>query len=257
MLRHILDWQRVAQFEFGPAEKVFLRNSLNNFPLNEEALEINIQSESFNADNPETYDKGFPALDYLLYKDDFMTTLAFYQSPTAELHKRYLTKVINDIHSRIAQTYKGWMEGYADTFINNTGTAAGSALSLIINNLNQNYELIKREKIGIPSGVLTLGFQNPKLVEAYYSGLSVHLATAALKAAEDLYLGKSEPETNGTGLDDYLQQIGVKKEDQFLDELIQQQFQSALIALSELKHPISEEVEHNQSAVQTAYNENH
>ena len=69
--------------------------------------------------------------------------------------------MVTDIQERVNHTYNGWTNGYDETFINNTGTAAGTSLSLIINGLNENYEMIKREKLGVPSGVLTLDFPNP------------------------------------------------------------------------------------------------
>ena len=60
-------WQHVAQFNFGPAEEVFLRSSVNNFPLDVTMLENNIFTNTYDFNQPDSFDKGFPAIDYMLY----------------------------------------------------------------------------------------------------------------------------------------------------------------------------------------------
>ena len=240
-------WQRVSQYEFGPAAEVFLFNSVNNFPLDVDATNEKITNENYDFTSPDAYDKGFPALDYLLYgigNDDTEILAQFADTK----YLTYLTKVVEDIKTRVDSTVTGWTT-YRATFVTNTGTAAGSSLSQIVNGFNQNYEYIKREKLGIPSGVLTLGFTNPTKVEAYFSGRSTELALTALEASQELYLGKS-----GLGLDDYLQAIGTMKGDKTLDAVIQEQFAAAISAVQDLgtSTPLSD-IE-NDKAV-TAYNE--
>jgi len=168
-----LKWQTVAQYSFGPAEDVFLRNSLNNFPLNVEEMQAKILAENTDFSSPDAYDKGFPALDYLLsgVGNRFVSNIiSFYnENENRELYKKYVFAVLRDIKERTNTVVSKWETSYRNEFVNNTGTAAGTSLSLIINGLNQNYELIKREKLGVPSGVLTLGFVNPDKVESFNS----------------------------------------------------------------------------------------
>jgi predicted lipoprotein len=247
-------WQKVAQLEFGPAEEVFLRSSLNNFPANIQQIEENIQSGSWDFGQPERYDKGFPALDYLLFgADDSRETIASLFNSN-ETWRNYLDALITDITDRVDHTLNGWKSEYLDIFTENTGSAAGTSLSLLINNLNEHYELIKRDKLGIPSGLLTLGFTNPENVEAYYSGQSVSLAKTALIAARRLYLGNGNG-VEGLGLDDYLNAANAKKGEISLDQAIQNQFDAAEEALNQLADPLSERVEDDNSAVVNAYNE--
>lgn len=251
-------WQRVAQYEFGPAEEVFLRSSVNNFPLDTAVVNAHIQSGNHDFDLPDTYDKGFPALDYLLYgigENDSVILEKYTTNPLAANYITYLTDLIADIKTRVDHTVAGWEGTYRDAFVQNTGTAAGSSLGLIINNLNQHYELIKREKLGVPSGVLTLGFTNPDKVEAFYSGESVRLAQVALLAAEGWYLGRGTNSVNGLGLDDLLVEVGAMKDGQLLDAAIQSQFKAAIAALNALQDPLSDAVDNNATAVQSAYNE--
>lgn len=250
-----LSWQKAAQYEFGPAETVFLRNSFNNFPLNIAVLQDNISTQTYDLSDPNAYDKGLPALDYLLYAYGDSTLIQYTTADDAENRKQYLLDLVTDMQTKVNQVNDAWHGDYKDNFIQNTGTEAGASLSLLINNINENYELIKREKLGIPSGVLTLGFLNPDKVEAYFSGISNDLAITALKATEQLYLGKSNEGVDGLGLDDYLAATGVEKNEQLLDDVIQAQFTNAINALNDLANPLSNTVETDTDAVITAYNE--
>ncbi len=249
-----LSWQSAAQYNFGPATEVFLRSSVNNFPLNVEETDANIQTGTYDFSIPDAFDKGFPALDYLLYgigADDTEILGKFTTETDASKYIQYLTDVVLDIKTRVDHTHNGWtVENYDETFNNNTGTAAGSSLSLVINHLNENYELIKRDKIGIPSGLLTLGFTNPTKTEAYFSGRSLELAAPALEATRNFYLGG-----NGIGLDDFLIEVDAKKSnDELLNEVIINQFAIATTNLSALSGKLSDEVSNNATAVENAYN---
>jgi len=249
-LQAYLAFQSVAQFEFGPAESVFLRNSLGNFPTSEEAINANIQAGSYDFSQPDVFYKGFPAVDFLLFGLDTDDAALVDLYTNSNAHQQYLGDLIDDIKNRTDQSTEDWKSSYRSTFVNNTGTAAGTSLSLLINALNENYELIKRRKIGIPSGVLTLGFINPEEVETFYSGHGVQMAVAALKASQQLYLGK-----DGLGLDDFLMAVDARKEDTLLDELIKIQFSNTIAAVGALDDPLSQTVENDQAAVEDAYNE--
>ena len=248
-----LSWQAAALYEFGPAEEVFLRNSVNNFPLNIQETEANISSGTYDFDTPDRFDKGLPALDYLLFglgNTPAEILEKYTTGPLASELLQYLTDLVADIQSRIDHTVDGWNNGYRNTFVANTGTAAGTALSLIVNNFNENYELIKREKLGVPSGVVTLGFTNPENVEAFHSGQSLELIVAALEATQQLYLGG-----NGPGLDDYLDNINAQKDNQSLNSLIKGLFISSISKVTVLNGRLSDLVDSDNAAVVDAYNE--
>ncbi|MCB0564071.1 MAG: imelysin family protein, partial [Phaeodactylibacter sp.] len=252
-------WQWVAQFEFGPAEQQMLRSRFNNFPVNAQEVEAKVQLGDFSLNNPDTYDKGFPALDYLLYgiAETDNQILNLLSNPGQMGYQNYISAIIEDMEQRSLAVLKAWQEeGYRESFIENTGTAAGASLSLLINNLNAHYEIIKRDKIGIPSGVTTLGITFPEKVEGFYSGLSLSLAEEALKAAEGLYRGRNtQSGADGPGLDDYLQAVNATKEGQNLSSLIKNQFQKALEALAQAEPPLSTAIESNNEVVVNAYNE--
>jgi predicted lipoprotein len=250
-----LNWQAVAQYEFGPAEEVQLRSSINNFPVDTLEVLANIDGGAYDLTTPDTYDKGFPALDFLLYRGGDQATLdRFSVDPQAGAYAQYVQDVLADMKMRIDHTVDGWVSGtYRMSFVDNTGTAAGTSTSLVINSLNEHYETIKRDKLGIPSGVLTLGFTNPDKVEAYFSGLSLQLATRSLEAAQDYYLGTRADGSDGIGLDDYLREAGAEKNGTSLDDLIQAQFGTALSAIGTLQGALSEAVNQTPDEVETAY----
>jgi len=253
-----LAWQRAEPFEFGPAADVFLRNSLNNFPTNTQQIDQNIQSGSYDFDDPEAFDKGFPALGYLLYgigADEAAIIARFTTDPAAAAYRQYLLDMVADIRERLTQTQDAWVAGYRDVFIQNTGTAAGSSLSLIVNNLNEHYERIKRDRIGIPSGVLTLGFTNPDKTEAFYGGLSAELTLEAVTWSRRFYTGANFTGSENTGLDDFLNHINATKDGKPLDVVIREQYQSAIQAVSAIQDPLSEAVDQDSETVITAYNE--
>ncbi len=250
-----MKWQTAAQYEFGPAEEVFLRASLNSFPLDVTATLNRIDTEDYNFDQPDTFDKGLPAIDYLLYQTDSENTIL--QFTNDESYGNFLLAIISDIQMRVSTTLDKWNSEYRSFFVDNTGTAAGSSLSLIINGLNENYELIKREKLGVPAGVLTLGFTNPDKVEAYYSGLSLPLIQASLAASQALYLGKGNNGVDGVGLDDYLSITNAQKNEQALGEVIKNYYTDAINTVNALgnSQSLSTIIENNNSEAENAYNE--
>ncbi|MFK7774828.1 MAG: imelysin family protein [Saprospiraceae bacterium] len=255
-----LSWQNVAQFEFGPAEDIFLRNSLNNFPANVNQIEFNVENEVDNFDLPDTYDQGFPALDYLLFgvagSNDLAETLNVYaENINKEKFKNYLNAVVSNIQLKVTETNDQWTTSYRNSFVARTGSAAGNSLSQIINSWNENYELIKRNKIGVPSGVLDLNFPLPDKVEAFYSGISSSLALEALNASLRLYMGVNKEGTDGVGLDDFLEEVNAEKNGMTLDAVIQNQFASAINAVAALPDPLSASIENDETPTVLAYNE--
>ena len=251
-----ITWQSVEQFNFGPAEEFTLRQRFNPFPLNVDETEARIAAENLDFSNPDaSFTQGFPALDYLLYGtgDTYDAIIVTLEEPS---YRAFLADQISDLASTSAIVRNKWRDGYRDQFVNNTGTAAGSSLSLMVNNLNQNYEILKRDRLGIPSGVLTIGIPNPDRVEAPHSGISLELARASLRATYAFYLShdpSSEPEI--TGLDDYLIAIDARKNDQSLDALIRAQFDVAVSTLNALDGRLQDLAADETSRVVDAYNE--
>ena len=243
-----LAWQAAAPYQFGPAEEQLLRSSFNNFPLDVPALEAKLSATTYSFDNPAAYDTGLPALDYLLYQEREENSALSYLTDTPGA-QAYLHAVTLDLAQRARLVSNAWRLGYRQTFVANTGTAAGTSLSALINRLNAHYEGVKRDRLGLPAGVMTIGIANPDKVEAYYSGRSLELLDAALLASERFYTG-----ADGPGLDDYL--AGIDNADAVeLDREIRQRYQTALSATKALDGELSQLVTTEQATVTEAYAE--
>lgn len=251
-------FQYTAHFQFGPAVDVAFRENLNNFPPNIDAIHNNLNSEIydfnelFNAvDADQNFDKGFPALDYLLYGYDNLlvelesdTTLQF-----------YLYGIISNMKERWSIVHSYWITSISD-FVSNQGTDAGSSLSLLINAWNENYELAKRQKLGDPAGVNTLNIIYPKGVEAYYSGISLDLLQASLQASQDIYEGiRFVGNENGEGLADLLEFVEAQKDGTSLHQIITSQFATTQTAINAISGNLSTAIESDNTTVRDAYAE--
>lgn len=246
-----LSWQAVEPYNFGPAETVFLRDLVNNFPLNIQAMEANVFSGNYDLNSPDTYDKGLPALDYLLFgiADSDAEIIAELKDQSAEHNfADYFQAVLENMQQASLSTLNAWEASYRDEFIANDGTAAGTSMSLLVNALNQHFETIKRDRLGIPSGVLTLQIPNPDKVEAYYSGLSRELLLASITHSENLYSGMG-----GASLKEYLAETQAKKNEAFLSDLITTSYQEMRAPLLQMTAPLDVEIENNNEAVMQSY----
>lgn len=118
------EWQKVEQFDLGPAEKATLRNFFNIYPASETGIEDYIAAGSGTFDVPASYPKqGFPALDYLINgigtTDDAI--VARYTT-AADAAKRiaYLKRLTTQMNTIFTGVYTEWTTTYRDTFINCT-----------------------------------------------------------------------------------------------------------------------------------------
>lgn len=252
-------FQGASLYEFGPAEEQMLRNNLNIFPTSTAEIESNITSGTYDLQTSANLDaKGFPALDYLLYGAG--TEAAVVEQYTSGVHAANRKKYLQDISSLISQraeaVYSGWTSGnYAATFKNAPGTAVGSAVGNIVNQLNFDIDLTKRAKVGIPSGRFTAGSALPDRVEAYYSQISLELLKQAIRAEKAVFMGLTSNGTNGPGLDDYLDHVNARYNGGMLSDAIEAQFDAALAAANAVQGPLSEAVTTQPQAVTKVYDE--
>jgi len=247
-----LIWQKAMIFEFGPAETHQLRASLNNFPVFEGRLEFAAQGGNYNLEiDSFSYTKGFPAIDYLLYagaSDDAGLIALFGTDSNAQRRRQFLLDVMAQIKSKTDAVHSGWAT-YKNTFIGTTGLATGSPLSLLVNQLNENYELFKNNKLGNPIGAKVSYIASPNKVEAKHSGLSLDFALASLYATYEVFTGKE-----GSGLDDFIAATGAEKEGQPLQNVIINQFNSIATSLEDLRsESLYNSILNNFNAVKTTY----
>jgi predicted lipoprotein len=246
-------WQTVSAFSFGPGEDVFWVSSFNNFPLNESKVLLDVQDGKMDFSSPDDYNKGLPLLDFFLYGlsdseegilDSFSINNAF---------GIYTKAVLDDMDKKLDDVIGNW-QSYANEFKQKTGTTDGQSINLLVNTLNKDYEYIKRNKIGIPSGVLSLGFTNPREVESYHSGQSLELAKTAIQSSKDLFLGTKFDGTDGEGLEEILRSIGADKNGVSLADVIINQYDIALERINAIEETLQESVDNDKQNVIDAYN---
>jgi predicted lipoprotein len=251
-------FQWVSTFEFGPAETELFRTNLNIFPC--DTTEINTKIANANLDFSTVADldvKGFPAMDFLLFgiqNDDNYIISKFSMDANAANRKNYLNAVVAEIKTRANTVYQAWTTGnYISTFKNSTGSDVGSSLSLLVNQLNQDLEVLKNARIGIPAGKRSLGVPLPDKCEAFYSGYSLTLAEEHLNNIENIYLGRSRQNVDGLGFDNYLDHIGAQFGSGTLNNAIKNKFSAAKAKLALVPDELADAVVNNATLVDAAY----
>lgn len=246
-----LAFEAISFLRFGPGE--FIIPQLNTFPADGMVLQAAIEGAPY--ENPSNDEKGFPAVDWLLNQDDLSDEdilMAFTNETTGANRMNVLSICVNELHSNIIALENSWQNSYAEEFISNGGAFAGSGMSLYINSYVQDYELIKRDKIALPLGLLTLDIPLPDKVEAFHGGYSVELANQHLTAFR-----KSMDGVEGRGLKALLDELGAFHEgsQMNLSDAILQAVEEAQTALALVPDPLSETIASNPAIVQEAYDE--
>ena len=256
-----LAWQEANLFQFGPAESVALRASLNTYPVDEDRVEANVASGSYTLGAVSNRAAaGFPALDYLVHGigvTEADVLAAYTDAADAPSRLAYIQDNVALIKEAVDATVNAWAESgddYAGTFLSerNAGTDVGSSLGMLINAFVLHYERFIRDgKIGIPAGVRSAGVPRPQLTEAHYGGYSAELALANLQAAKRLFLGNAAAGADGSGLDDHLQALGAEA----LAAQVVTEFDEAIAALEALGDPLSEQITSNNEPVLAVFQE--
>jgi predicted lipoprotein len=253
-------YQRVSEFEFGPAENELIRPSFNTFPCDTAQINSKISAGDLTLGAASDLDaKGFPAMDFLLYginRDNSIVLAKFTTDANASNAKNYLAALVNELKYKTDVTCNAWSASglnYISTFKNNTGSDVGSSIGMLVNQINYDLEILKNAKIGIPLGKKTLGTPLPEKVEAFYNTQSLALAAEHLKSLENIYLGKSKQGVDGSGLDDYVSHVEAQHPLGPLNTVIKNKFTSAKAKLALIPGTLSQAVLTNASIVDAAY----
>ncbi len=251
-------YQIMSLFEFGPSENEIIRASFDTYPVDTIQIQSNITTATYNLALASNVDaKGLPALDYLLYgkniSDASMVAL-FDTDVNAANRNAYINACLGEMQTKLNSVFNLWNSGYNNSFVSNSGSEIGSALGLLVNQLNFEVDLLKNGKIGIPLGKKTLGTPLPSSCEAYYTqNISVNLAKTCLANIENVYLGRSSNGADGLGLDDYLDALGAQHTAGTLNNAIKNQFAIAKSKLALINEPLSNAVISDAATVDAAY----
>lgn len=252
-------WQKVSVYELGPAADANLQTELNIFPTDTGQINSNVRSGSYDLSLvSNAAAKGFPAIDYLLFGsagNDSLLLQLYTTDSNAQNRKQYLSALASQIKEKAGTVTTAWSSSggnYLNTFINASGTDVGSSVGLLINQLNQEIDFLKKEELGIPLGKFSMGTIYPAKTEAYYSGISAQLAVIKAQNILNVYLGKTAS-SNGIGFDDYLTQINAQYNGGSLANAITVQLQDVVAKLKAIQDPLSFTIQNNPAPVDTAY----
>lgn len=248
-------WQKVALYEIGPAEDVGYLMKMNTYPANTSQID-QFRATGTLPSNATDDTRGFPALDYLfngLADTDASIVTAFDANTTL-----FAKAVIDNMVSLTNTVLNNWTTGYRDAFVANSGSSANASVDRYVNAYISYYEMFVRNgKIGIPAGFST-GTPRPEDLEAFYSPEnSKVLFLESVEAMQDFFNGKHfTTETTGASLASYLQELNVIKDAKSLDEIINDEFDEAKNAVSNLG-TFKAEIENNSppTALLLAYDE--
>jgi uncharacterized protein len=207
-------FQYTNAYNFGPAGEDGLRKGLaeeiGTFPANTSKIEATIAANSANFNDFNRDSRGLPTVEYLLFSRDgnrAQLVAAF----AAEANRRaFLTAATDDIRRRVTEVESAWNGAYAEQFIGNAGTDAGSSTSQLYNEFVKSFEAAKNFKVGLPLGLRPGQTQaEPARVEAYYSGQSLPMLRHHLTAIEAIWRGQSGAAgtVDGPGFQEYLASV--------------------------------------------------
>lgn len=246
-------WQKVDLLEFGPGADKSLRTFINIYPVTVSKVEGNISAGSYDLETFGSKDaQGFAALDYLL---NSLGTEKYTTDPQAAKRKQYLQDVANKMLGKVTEVNNEWAT-YKNTFINSTGTDAGSSLSLMVNNYVQYYErYLRSAKLGLPIGAMS-GIARTDLIESYYTqDLTKELASTALNSVKDFYAGKSyDGGATGESMKSYLAALGTKDDNgTLMADLITQELSEASNSLQSLNGTLHDNIQNNRTSALATY----
>ena len=254
-----LQYQRIAPYQFGPAETALLDVYLNysggldysfttageltGFSVDTATIESNIASGSYNLatmSRSTLYAQGFGAIGYLCFSPGATSKMS---SNTAR--GKYRSDLVKRMSDLVGSVSSNWVD-YYNTFIENTQTNVGSPIGNIVNQLAYQLDMTKGPRIGWPFGKQSNGTVFATKCEGYYAGISKELAVESLTSLKNSYSGGS-----GSGIDDYL--ISLKKESLNTDVLAQ--FDAAIAKVQAIPGTLSAAFTASPAEVDAAYKE--
>ncbi len=196
-------------FNFGPAGEEGIRKGLieemGTWPVNEAAIENNINSGNTALADFARDNRGFHAVEYMLWSDSATTVSAFQNSPKRSV---YIKAVVAKMVQQSADVATAWNGPYRDAFIAAAGTDVGSSTSQLYNEAVRSYEALKNFGLAVPLGNRAgQATTAPEKVEAYYSGQSLRFYQLHFTALRNFWAGTSPAGKTGSGFRSYLQSV--------------------------------------------------
>ncbi|MCB0736842.1 MAG: imelysin family protein [Bacteroidetes bacterium] len=221
-----LAWQKVSMFQIEKANELRLREFVNTYPCDTNALIKAIVGNSYNFSKVSTIViQGYPAFNYLLYGlANSGTEIA--QTFEKDGYANFIQALVNRLESLASETLAFWKESGANDFINNNGLGANSSTAIVVNEYVKYFEkYVRAGKVGIPAGVYSAN-PLPQNVEAPYGmAPTKEFLLASLKACKGFY-DKNESDFTDLNLAAYLNYLNSIRNTEVIHASIMAQFNS-------------------------------
>ncbi|MEL6673069.1 MAG: imelysin family protein [Bacteroidota bacterium] len=233
-------WKRVEVFEIRQASDLFLHNKIDKWETKAGFLQDNLEgSEALTAtfvENSGSTSKGLPALEYFLFVEDALTT--FTTAPLADRRLDYIKALTENLFQQATALLNIW-EGDVGAFVVETENFSKGSLNQLVNAQVSLLCEILFEKLGKPMGKDTGGTPIGTKAEAYRSGVSLSLIMENLKGVKASFLG----DPSLPGMDDLLDHLDARSNNQMLSELIIQQLDLSIQKVAVAPGPLVKTVE--------------
>ena len=204
------NWMWANGYNFGPAGELGIKKRLieevATWPIDTMGVQTKISSldTSFSDFSRDT--RGLLTIEYLIFDAQLSTAQIVAKFQADANRVAYLTALANKVQAQLGEVLTQWLNGYRNSFINNTGTSVGSSVSILYNEFVRGYEGIKNFKLGIPLGKKAgqTGTE-PNKLEAVFARKSASYLQENLKAVESNWFGKSRGASDGSGWKEYLE----------------------------------------------------
>lgn len=256
-----MTWQSVDMFEIGKAEEIALRNYMNVYPIDADAMQESLLDGNYDLTSVNRQDEqGFSALDFMLHglADSDADIIAFYTNGVdGGKYKTYMTDVVGRMQALTNSVLDDWKGGFRNTFVSRNGSSGTESVNSLLNDYLFYYEkFLRAGKVGIPAGVFS-GTPLSNNVEARYrANVSKSLFLKALDATQNFFNGVHfDGQNSGISLNDYLDELNSIKDTEDLSVLINTQFDLARTKANNLSEDLGDQVETNNTLMLETFDE--
>jgi predicted lipoprotein len=243
-----LSWKTAEAFNFGPIQDLLIASTIDYIPVDTSSIIVAVAAYKGQQEyllSQGSNKKGIAAIEYIVYEKAGDLLI----KNDNERYVAYLSLLSDDIKVKMQQVLAAWTDGYRQEFVNSTGDAAGSALTLVSNQMVFLVERVKYLKLGGPMAKTDLSTSSPDKVEAPYSHASLQLLKQNVQALKIIFNG-----SEGIGLDDYLQSLNIKDATGLLlSEKINSQFDAVIAKIDALDTDLQQAIKNKEPQLDGLY----
>lgn len=257
-------WKMCELFDLGIVKDTYLHNKIE-VPANPSFIPNNIYStttiDNAYIDGVGSSSKGLSALEFLLFDRDNGNQAvldSFLVSSHDTRFRQYTAALAENLRHKGEELYAIWSptgQDYVTEFAESEGSDLGSSISMLANEMITLIEKMVQTKLGKPLGKQSDGLPHPEFVESYESGHSLENLRLNLHSLEITFEGLTANEVDSIGLDDYLNALKARHDDEALPEVVEAQFIACHTALDAINEPLADAVVNDYETVNAAYNE--